>query len=52
MATPIAATPALKGKEAEEFIKNMIKRTEGKPTKKDIEMFRRINKEKVLNIEH
>jgi hypothetical protein len=32
----------LKGKEAEEFIKNMIKRTEGKPTEKDMEMFRRI----------
>jgi transposase-like protein len=42
MATPIRATPALKGKEAEEFIKKMINRTEGKPTKKDMEMFRRI----------
>jgi hypothetical protein len=42
MASPIQATPILKGKEAEEFVKKMIERTEGKPTEKDIEIFRKI----------
>jgi len=38
----IEATPTLKGKDAEEFIMNMIKRSKGRPTKKDMEIFRRI----------
>ena len=42
MAKPIEATPALKGKEAEDFIRNMIKRQNGKPTEQDMEIFRRI----------
>lgn len=41
-AKPIEATPALKGREAEEFIRDMARRTKGKPTKKDMEIFRKI----------
>jgi hypothetical protein len=36
------ATPALKGKEAEEFIKKMIRTEKRKPNKREMEMFRRI----------
>jgi len=42
MAKPIEPTPALKGKEAEEFIRKMIIRAKGKPTEKDMEIFRKI----------
>ena len=42
MSKMIEATPALKGKEAERFIRNMIKKGKGKPTKKEMEIFRKI----------
>jgi len=42
MAKPIEATPTLTGKDAERFIKNMIKNQTGKPTKRDMEIFKAI----------
>ena len=42
MANPIEATPVLKGKDAERFIRNMIKKGNSKPTKKDIEILHKI----------
>ena len=42
MAKPIEATPTLKGKDAERFIRTMIREDKRKPTKRDMEIFRKI----------
>jgi len=42
MSKPIEATPILKGKDAERFIRNMAKEGKRKPTKREMEIFRKI----------
>ena len=42
MAKPIEATPTLRGNNAARFIRNMVKKGRTKPTKKDMETFRKI----------
>ena len=42
MAKPIRAIPELTGKDAERFVKRMIARQNSKPTKKELELHKRI----------
>lgn len=42
MAKPISATPILRGEDARRFIKNMIKKQNSKPTKREIEIAKQI----------
>jgi len=44
MSKPIKATPTLSGRDANKFIKNMLKKERSKPTRREIRMVKEIKK--------